>query len=109
MRAQSVVMIAPPAGDAADLLKAVEDFAIEQFIAQASVEAFDIAVLPGASGLDVKRGDAEPAQPFPHCIGNELGAVVGPDMLRRPVLYEQIGQHVDHVVRATRAAPAEDR
>lgn len=35
MWAQSVVMIAPPAGDAADLLKAVKDLAVEQLIRRA--------------------------------------------------------------------------
>lgn len=44
MRADSVVMIAPPAGDAANLLKAVEDLAIEQLIAQ--------------TGIDPKGGEA---------------------------------------------------
>jgi len=35
--AQPIVMIAPPAGDAADFLKTVEDFAVEQVIAQAGI------------------------------------------------------------------------
>lgn len=98
MRAQSVVMIAPPARDAADLLQTVEDLAIEQFITQAGIEALDIAVFPRATGLDVEGGDTEAAQPSAHCMGDELGAIIGPDMLGRPMLDEQIGQHVDDVV-----------
>jgi len=98
VRAQSVVMIAPPAGDAADLLQTVEDLAIEQFITQASIEALDIAVLPRAAGLDVEGGDTEAAQPSAHSMGDELGAIIGPDMLGRPMLDEQLGQHVDDVV-----------
>ena len=62
MRAQSVVMIAPPPGDAADLFQTVEDLAIEQLIAQAGIEAFDITILPRAAGLNVERGDTEAAE-----------------------------------------------
>lgn len=63
-----VVMIAPPAGDDPNLLKAVEDFTVEQLIPQAGIEAFDIAVLPRAAGLDIEGGDAEPAEPLAHCV-----------------------------------------
>jgi len=96
--AQSVVMLAPPARDAADLLQAVEDLAIEQFIAKAGIEALDISILPGAAGFDVEGGDTEPTQPLSHRMGDELGTIIGPDMFRRPMLDEQVGQHVDHVV-----------
>lgn len=92
-------MIAPPAGDDPHLLKAVEDFAVEQFISQTGIEAFDIAVLPWAAGLDIEGNDAKPAESLAHRISDELGAVIGSDMLGRPMLDEQIGQHVNHVVR----------
>jgi hypothetical protein len=92
-------MIAPPSGDAPDLLQAVEDFTIEQFIPQAGIEALDIAILPRAAGLDIEGGDAEPTEPFAHRMGDELGTVVGPDMLGWPMLDEQIGEDVDDVVR----------
>jgi hypothetical protein len=46
---------------------------------------------PLASGTRVK--------PFPHSVGDELGTIVGSDMLRRCVLDEQVSQHVDDVVR----------
>jgi hypothetical protein len=35
------------------LAESVEDFAVEQLVAQASVKALDVAVLPGAASLDV--------------------------------------------------------
>ena len=35
------------------LAESVEDFAVEQLVAQAGVEALDVAVLPGAAPLDV--------------------------------------------------------
>jgi hypothetical protein len=40
--------------DGTGLLQAVEDFSVEQFVAQFAVEAFAIAVLPRAAGLNVK-------------------------------------------------------
>lgn len=68
MRACPVVVIPPPTGDNPDFLKAVEDLTVEQFVSQARIEAFDIAVLPRAAVRDIEGGDAEPAQPFPHGI-----------------------------------------
>ena len=48
----------PPPGLDQDLGlgQAEEDLAVEQLIAQLAVEAFAVAVLPGAAGLDGKRG-----------------------------------------------------
>ena len=75
MWAQSIVMIAPPAGDAADLLQAVEDLAIEQFVAQAGIEALDISILPRAARLDVEGGDTKPTEPFADGMSDELRTV----------------------------------
>src|SRR3954467_4662591 len=36
-------------------LTRIEDLAVEQLVAQPGVEALDVAVLPGAAGLDVGR------------------------------------------------------
>ncbi len=99
MRPDPVVVIAPPACDAPDLLEAVEDFAIEQFVAQGGIEAFDIAILPWAAGLDIEGRDAEPPEPVAHRMGDELGTVVGPDMLRWPMFDEQIGEDINDIVR----------
>lgn len=45
----------PPPGldDGLGLFQAVEDLAVQQLVAQLSIEAFAAAVLPGATGLDV--------------------------------------------------------
>lgn len=79
MRSCSVVMFTPSAGEGADLLKAAGDIAVQKLIAQARVEAFDIAVLPRAAGLEMEGSDAEPAKPLANWVGDELGAVVGSD------------------------------
>ena len=50
MRANGIV-VAPPAFDHdPGLVERVEDLAVEQLVAQAGVEAFDIAILPRAAG-----------------------------------------------------------
>lgn len=81
MRARPVIMFAPPSGGDPHLLEAVKDFAVEQFVAQASIEALNIAVLPRAAWFDLEGGAAEPAKPFPHRVGEDLGTVVGTDAL----------------------------
>jgi len=53
-------MLAPPIGNHAYLLERVEDFAIEQLVAQAGIEAFDVAVLSGTTWFDESR--LHPAQ-----------------------------------------------
>ena len=53
---------------------------------------------PGAS--DVQRLHPDPRQPLAHRGGGELGAVVRTDMVRWAVLDEQVGQPIQHVVRA---------
>ena len=60
------VMIAPPAGDATNILKAVEDLAVEQFVLQAGIE-FRYNSFPKGFLVNGERGDAEPW---------ELGAVL---------------------------------
>ena len=53
MRPDRVVVPPPTLDDDLGLAQSVEDFAVEQLVAQASVEALDVAVLPGAAPLDV--------------------------------------------------------
>jgi hypothetical protein len=52
MWAHVVVMLSPIFDHGLSLFQSVEDFAVQQFIAQLSVEAFAVAILPRASGLD---------------------------------------------------------
>jgi len=70
--------------DRVDLAQSVEDFAVEQLVAQASVEALDVAVLPGAASLDVGGLGTDNRDPFLHCLGEELRSVVGPGRARIP-------------------------
>ena len=48
-----VVVASPALDNDLGLAQAVEDLAVEQLIAKAGVEAFDVAVLPRTASLDV--------------------------------------------------------
>src|SRR5690606_30512953 len=79
------------------LFERVEDLAVEEFVAQASIEALDVAILPWASGCDVGSLRPDGGDPVLHGRGDELRAVVGTDVLRHAAQDEQVGQDVDDV------------
>jgi hypothetical protein len=55
--------------------QAVEDFAVQQFIPEAGIEAFAIAVFPRAARFDVGRFGTNGSDPVPYSLGNELRAI----------------------------------
>lgn len=71
-----VVVLPPSFDNDLCLLKRVEDFAIEQFIAQLGIEALAIAVLPGTTRHDVGGPGTHCGDPVPDSLGDELGAIV---------------------------------
>jgi hypothetical protein len=79
------------------LREAVEDLAVEQFIAKRPVEAFVVAILPGRCRRDVERLHADVRQPFLDCCRVKFAAISGPDIRRRPARDEQVGQDRQHV------------
>ena len=97
MRPDRVVVTPPAFDDDLSLAQRVEDFAIEQFIAQACVEALDVAVLPGAARRDVGGLCADRSDPFLHSLGDELRAIVGTDVAGHAAQDEEIGQHIDDI------------
>ena len=99
MRPHSIVMAPPALDDDLGFAKRVEDFAVEKLVAQASIEALDVAILPWTAPLDVSGLGADRSDPVLHCLGDELGTIVRPDMARDASHNEEIGQGVDHVDR----------
>ena len=77
--------------------KAVEDLAVEQFIAKGPVEALVVAIFPWRSRGDVERRHADLRQPFLDCRRNKFAAIIGPDIGRWPARDEQVGQGRQHV------------
>ena len=55
MRPDGVVVAAPLPNNSLGLLQAVEDLSVQKLVTQLAVEAFAVAILPGAARLDVKR------------------------------------------------------
>ena len=97
MRAHGVVMPTPAFHDDPGLLERVEDLAVEKLVAQASIEALDVAILPWAAGGDVGGLRPDGGDPVLYGRGDELRAVVGADVLRHAAQDEEIGQDVDDV------------
>ena len=67
MGSDRVVVVGPLLDEDLDFLETVEDFAIEQLVPQLAVEAFAIAVLPGAAGLDIESLAPTPASSAQPC------------------------------------------
>lgn len=76
MRSAGIVVLTPAFDDDLCLLERVEDFTIEQFIAEPGVEAFAIAVFPRTARHDVGGPGAHCSNPFPDGLGDELRTIV---------------------------------
>lgn len=92
MRTVRVVALAPPFHDHPRLVQRREEFAVEQFIPQFSVEGLDMAILPRTPGLDTQRHDGEPRVPLSKHPGNTLWPVIRPDMRRAAPKQNQLSQ-----------------
>ena len=77
--------------------EAVEDLAVEQFIAKRPVEAFVVAILPRRCRSDVERLHADVREPFLDCCSDKFAAIIGPNIGRRPARDEQVGPDRQYV------------
>jgi hypothetical protein len=69
--------VTPPVfDDDLRLLERVEDFAVQQFVAQFAVETLAVAVLPRTSWLDVNGLRSNGGDPLAKRNGNKLRTVV---------------------------------
>ncbi len=75
MRAYLVVVFPPFLDQDLGFSQAVEDFAIQELVSEARVEAFTLSVLPGAARLDLCRFRANRLDPVLYGLSNELRAV----------------------------------
>lgn len=97
MRSHRVVVTPPSFDHDRGLLEGIEDFAIEQFVAQLAVERFHITVLPWAAGLDVSGPGADRSDPIPKRLSDELRSIVRSYVCRDSPQDEEIGEGVDDV------------
>ena len=75
MRPNGVVMDAPSLDENLGLGERVEDLAIEEFISEFPIEAFIVAILPRAAGLDIKRLYTQTLEPIPDDFSCKFAAV----------------------------------
>ena len=95
MRPDRVVLIAPLLDDDGGFFQAVEDFSVEAFVAQLTVEGLAIAVLPRAARFNIKRLRSQPCEPAAHDPGRHLRAVIGPDVPWHSAFEHHIGHRLD--------------
>ena len=62
--------------DRPGVVESVKDLLGEALVTESAVEALGEAVLPGATGLDGERRDADAIEPGSKLVGNELRTVV---------------------------------
>jgi len=75
------VVVAPPVlDDDLGLAQGVEDFTVERLVAEASVEALDVAVLPRTAPLDIGSLGADSSDPSLDGLGDELRSIIRPHM-----------------------------
>lgn len=77
MRPDIVVIVAPEGQRSAGIGQAVEDLFVETFVAQASVEGLNVAVLLRLAGVDVMPLDLVLVCLFQDRFARELRSVVG--------------------------------
>ena len=65
VRSGRVVVVSPALDEGFGFAEVVENFAGQQLISELGVEAFAVAILPGTCRRDVKRCNANIAEPFP--------------------------------------------
>ncbi len=82
MRALSIEVLVPALDQHSCLGHHVEDLAVEQLVTQLAVQAFYVAVLPGAARLDVERLHADFVRSLPYRLCGEFAPVVAAHVIR---------------------------
>ena len=95
MRPDGIVVPSPGFDHDLCLFQRVEDLTIEQLITKLSVEALAVAIFPGTAWFDVGGLGTHGGNPSPKRQGNELWAVVRPDVCRDTPFDEEIAQRLD--------------
>jgi hypothetical protein len=97
VRPPVVVVVLPGCRDRPGVAEAVEDLQSQALVTKSAVEAIGEAVLPGATGLDVERQDADAIEQSSKLVGNEVRTVVAADVLRHAAHGEELREGIDHV------------
>ncbi len=99
MRALCVVVPPPLLDDDLCFSQRIEDFPVEKFVPEACVEALDVAVLLGASRLNVGGLYSNHADPVAYGFSNKLRPIIGTNVGWYAMQNEEIGEDIDHIGR----------
>ena len=77
----------------------MEDFSVQQLVAHSPVEAFAISVLPRRPRFDVCGLGSDSVDPISDGLGDELWAIVRPNVGRDTAQNEQVHQSVNDLGR----------
>ena len=108
MRADHVVVASPRFDQDLNLVEGVAVLPMQELVAYLRVEALDVSVLSGRTGLDDGGSGPDCGNLSPDRRGDELRAGVGPDEGRDAAQHAQVRQDIDDVSRGTRP-PNPDR
>lgn len=75
----------------------VNEFAVKALGAKARVEAFHVAVLPGAAGIDLERANGVIFQPTLDHFSHELRSVATADVSGGAMHLYRLFQYIKHV------------
>lgn len=78
MRSAVIVIKPPTINDPTGLRQAKEQFSIQQFVPETTVEALHVAVFPRAPLGNEQRLHGGPVEPLGHFLGHKLCSVVAP-------------------------------
>ncbi len=79
MRVVFVVVSPPVFGEHLRLQQGEKEFLVEQFVAEATIQRFDVGVLPRRPGLDQGCSGARQVTPVLKSMRGEFRTVVGAD------------------------------
>jgi hypothetical protein len=83
--ARVVILLEPVIDNDLSLLGRCEPLGIENLPAQRAIKALNVSVLPGRTGIDADRLDADASKPVLCCFRSELKSIVGANLLGRAV------------------------
>ena len=88
MRSFRIVVLSPVFNNNACFAQIQEPFSIQAFIAEATVETFDVAVLPRTTWIDIYSLDLIFSEPVLDFLGDKFRSIIASD-----VLGDSIGGH----------------
>ena len=97
MRPLLIVFDSPLLQDERGFQQRVEDLSVQALIAQLIMEAFDIGLFPGGSGLDISASDPLVHEPGLNGLGNELWSIITAQVLGRAITLDRCLQHRDRI------------